>query len=75
MIAQQFDKLLAHIPGPAQWRDEYTVDVVSDDGAITTFKLVPLKKGNVDRVQATVDEKPRRSQRCAGTTTTADLPR
>ena len=57
MIAQQFDKLLAHIPGPAQWRDEYTVDVVSDDGAITTFKLVPLKKGNVERVQATVDDK------------------
>ena len=55
MIAQQFDKLLAHIPGPAQWRDEYTVDVVSDDGAMTTFKLVPLAKGNVERIQATVD--------------------
>jgi hypothetical protein len=57
MVAQQFDKLLAHIPGPAQWRDEYAVDVVSDDGAITTFKLVPLKKSNVDRVRATVDDK------------------
>ena len=57
VIAQQFDKLLAHIPAPAQWRDEYTVDVVSDDGAITTFKLVPLNKGTVDRVRATVDDK------------------
>jgi hypothetical protein len=57
MMAQQFDKLLAHIPGPAQWRDDYSVDVVSDDGAITTFKLVPLKKGNVESIRATVDDK------------------
>ncbi len=57
MIAQQFDKLLAHIPGPAQWKDEYTVDVVSVDGTVTTFKLVPLKKGNVEQIQATVDDK------------------
>jgi outer membrane lipoprotein-sorting protein len=56
-IAQQFDKLFARIPGPAQWHDEYTVDVVSDDAGITTFKLVPLKKGDLDNVRATVDDK------------------
>jgi hypothetical protein len=57
VIAQQFDKLLAHIPGPAQWKDEYTIGVVSDDGAITTYKLVPLKKGNVASIRATADDK------------------
>jgi hypothetical protein len=56
-IAEQFDKLMAHIPGPAEWRDKYTVDIVADDGTTTTFKLVPLKKGSVINLHAKVDDK------------------
>ena len=55
-IAQQFDKLLAHIPGPSQWPDEYTITLLSDDGTTTAFKLDPRKAGNVDRVEAQVDD-------------------
>ena len=31
-VAQQFDKLYAHIEPPSRWRDLYDVKVVSDDG-------------------------------------------
>ena len=31
--------------------------VVSDDGTTTTYRLVPLKQGNVDHVEARVDDK------------------
>jgi outer membrane lipoprotein-sorting protein len=57
MMAEQFDKLFAHVPSPAQWRDEFTVDVQSDDGSTTTYKLVPRKKGNVERIEVKVDDK------------------
>ena len=32
VVAQQFDRLYAHIESPSQWRDLYVVGVVSDDG-------------------------------------------
>jgi hypothetical protein len=57
MMAQQFDKLFAHIVSPARWSDVYAVTVVSDDGTTTTFKLVPHKKGNVDSIDAKADDK------------------
>lgn len=57
MIGQQFDKLYAHIEDPSQWERVYTVTVVSDDGQTTSFRLVPRKAGNVDRIDARVDDK------------------
>ncbi len=56
-VAEQFDKLYAHIESPSRWRDVYTVSVVSDDGATTTFRLVPRKKGNVDHIDAKAGDK------------------
>jgi hypothetical protein len=57
MIAQQFDKLYAHIDSPSQWSDKYVVTTVSDDGSTTRFRLVPRKSGNVERVDATADDR------------------
>jgi outer membrane lipoprotein-sorting protein len=57
LIAQQFDKLYAHIEPPSRWRDLYAVTVVSDDGATTTFRLVPRKRGNVEHIDATADDR------------------
>jgi hypothetical protein len=57
MIAQQFDKLYAHIESPSAWPQVYKVKVVSDSGTVTTFRLVPLRTGNVDHIDATVDDK------------------
>lgn len=57
LIAQQFDKLYAHIESPSQWNDVYVVTPVSDDGKTTLFKLVPRKRGNVNHVDATVEDK------------------
>lgn len=57
MIAQQFDKLYAHIESPSQWESVYDVTVSGDDGTVTTIKLVPKKHGNVDRIDAKVDDK------------------
>ena len=45
LIAQQFDKLYAHIEPPSRVaRRSTTITVVSDDGTTTTFKLVPRKQ-------------------------------
>jgi hypothetical protein len=57
LIAQQFDKLYAHIESPAKWRDLYSVTTLSDDGRTARFKLVPLKQGNVEQIIATADDK------------------
>ncbi len=57
VIAQQFDKLYAHIESPSQWRDLYVVTLVSDDGLAAHFKLVPRKHGNVESIDATADDK------------------
>jgi hypothetical protein len=57
LIASQFDKLYAHIESPSQWPDVYAVTVSNDDGTVTTFKLVPRKHGNVDHIDAKVDDK------------------
>jgi len=57
MIAQQFDKLYAHIESPAIWPDLYAVTPVSDDGRTATFKLVPRKHGNIESIDAVADDK------------------
>lgn len=56
LVAQQFDKLYAHIESPSRWHDLYVVTTVSDDGRTTHFKLVPRKTGNVASVDATADD-------------------
>jgi hypothetical protein len=56
LIAQQFDNLYAHIEPPSRWRELYSISVLSDDGTTTTFRLVPRKHGNVDRIEATADD-------------------
>lgn len=56
-VAQQFDELYAHIESPSRWSQVYTVTVVSDDGKSTTFRLVPRKRGNVDRIDAVADDR------------------
>lgn len=57
LIAQQFDKLYAHIEPPARWHALYTVSVISDNGTATKFRLVPRKPGNVDSIEATADDR------------------
>jgi outer membrane lipoprotein-sorting protein len=57
LVASQFDKLYAHIESPSQWQSVYNVTVSSDDGTVTTFRLVPRKHGNVDSIDAKVDDK------------------
>jgi outer membrane lipoprotein-sorting protein len=56
-IASQFDKLYAHIESPSQWDSVYNVTVAGDDGTVTSFRLVPKKHGNVDHIDAKVDDK------------------
>jgi outer membrane lipoprotein-sorting protein len=57
LIASQFDKLYAHIESPSRWNEVYTVSVAGDDGGVTHFRLVPRKQGNVERIDARVDDK------------------
>jgi hypothetical protein len=57
LIAQQFDKLYAHIESPSQWQQLYNVAMLSDDGEKTRFRLVPRKPGNVASIDATADDR------------------
>ncbi len=56
-VAEQFNKLYAHVEPPSRWREVYQVTVVSDDGTTTAYRLVPLKKGNIEHVEARADDK------------------
>jgi hypothetical protein len=57
LVAQQFNKLYAHIESPKKWNELYNVTLVSDDGTTAHFKLLPRKQGNVAEIDATVDDK------------------
>lgn len=57
LIAQQFDRLYAHIENPSQWQQLNVVTLVSDDGKTARFRLVPRKHGNVESMDAMVDDK------------------
>ena len=57
LIAQQFDRLYAHIENPSQWQQLNIVTLVSDDGKTARFRLVPRKHGNVESMDAMVDDK------------------
>jgi hypothetical protein len=56
-VAQQFNKLYAHVEPPSRWRDVYDVKVVSDNGTLTTYRLTPLKQGNVDHVDVRASDR------------------
>lgn len=56
-IANAFSKIYPHIDSASQWNRDYQVTIVGDDGAVTTFRLVPRKHGRVDHLDAVVDDK------------------
>jgi hypothetical protein len=56
LVAQQFDKLYAHIESPKEWSALYNVTLVSDDGKTASLKLVPRKPGNVEEIDASADD-------------------
>ncbi len=56
-IAAQFSKLYPHIEPASQWRRVFFVTIVSDDSRHTIFRLVPRKRGNVDHIDAVVDDR------------------
>jgi hypothetical protein len=57
LVASQFGKLYPHIEPPSRWAMAYVVSKVGDDGEHTTYKLVPRVGGNVDHIDAIVDDK------------------
>jgi hypothetical protein len=57
VVAEQFDKLYAHIESPSRWTSVYHVTVVGDTGTVTTFRLVPIVQGNVNDIIAKVADK------------------
>ena len=56
-IASQFSKLYPRIEPASQWRRIFVVTIVSDDSRHTIFRLVPRKRGNVDHIDAVVDDR------------------
>lgn len=56
-IAQQFGKLYPNIEPPARWNRVYRVTMNADDGKTAHFTLVPRKAGNVESIEAVVDDR------------------
>lgn len=56
-VASQFSKLYPHIVSPGHWSEVYEISKTGDDGTTTTYKLVPRKQGNVEHIDARVDDK------------------
>ena len=57
VLAAQFNKLVLQMEPPSEWPSLYEVTPLSDDGAISTFRLVRKKNGRIDHVDVTVDDK------------------
>ncbi|MGR4064079.1 MAG: hypothetical protein ACLQPV_01365 [Vulcanimicrobiaceae bacterium] len=55
-MAQQFDRLYPRIVTPAHWEATYVVTVGSDNGGQTAVKLVPRTQGNIESIDATLDD-------------------
>jgi len=56
-IASQFSKLYPHIVAPSRWQKVFVVTRSGDDGTLTHFALVPRVRGNVDHIDAYVDDR------------------
>jgi outer membrane lipoprotein-sorting protein len=56
-VARQFDKLYPHIEPPSRWSELFVVTKTGDDAGVTTYRLVPRKQGNVDRIDVGVDDR------------------
>ncbi|MDP9024358.1 MAG: hypothetical protein M3N13_03145 [Candidatus Eremiobacteraeota bacterium] len=56
-IAKQFSKLYPHFVSPQQWPSVFVVSRGGDDGTMTTYKLVPRKRGNIDHIDAAISDK------------------
>jgi len=55
-MAQQFDRVYPRIVTPAHWEQTYVVTVGSDSGSQTSVKLVPRTQGNIESINATLDD-------------------
>jgi hypothetical protein len=56
LVAQQFGNLYPRIVSPSQWNDVFVVTGLGDDGTSSRLRLVPRKRGNVQSIDATVND-------------------
>ncbi len=54
-VAQGFSQLYPHIEPPAHWEDLYDVTQTANNGTTATYRLIPRKAGNIERIVVTVD--------------------
>ena len=55
-IASGFSKLYPHLEPPSRWPQVFDVKIVNDDGKTAQLTLVPKNQGNVQSVDARVDD-------------------
>jgi hypothetical protein len=56
-IADQFSKLYPHIEPAIRWDTVFLVTKTGDDGTATRYRLVPRKRGNVDHIDVSVNDR------------------
>jgi hypothetical protein len=56
-IAQQFGRLYPQIVAPSLWVQRFHVREMSDDGTVSHLRLVPVIRGNVESIDATVNDR------------------
>ncbi len=55
-IASQFSKIYPHLEPPSRWSEVFDVKLVSDDGKTADLQLTPKAHGNVESIDAKVDD-------------------
>jgi len=55
-LAGQFKKVYPRLDPPSTWLAIYDVTVMSDDGTVTTFRLIPKKNGRVEHLDVKADD-------------------
>lgn len=55
-LAAQFKKVYPRLDPPSTWPSIYDVTVMSDDGSVTTFRLIPKKNGRVEHLDVRADD-------------------
>jgi len=56
VLAEQAKKVYPRVEEPVDWPKVYTITPISNEGGLTTFRLIPKKNGRVEHLDVKIDD-------------------
>ena len=56
VLAEQAKKVYPKVEEPVDWPKVYTITPISNEGGLTTFRLIPKKNGRVEHLDVKIDD-------------------